>query len=140
MPPSSNNSCNLKGWVISMDNTFPKSEKLYRAIYPPEKASMFWRKDGSVSSAAFADSKGLYAERGNFQSDDEVTAAMLTRFTGYIVSLYAKDCYNVGAILQYLPSKSNIYHSEIHGSQTTPLLSKSQRYHLTRKARILIRS
>ena len=46
-----------------MDNTFPKSEKLYRAVYPPDKVAMFWRRDGSISSAAFADPNGLSVDR-----------------------------------------------------------------------------
>lgn len=119
-----------------MDNTFPKSEKLYRAVYPPDKVAMFWRKDGSISSAAFADPNGLSVDRGNFRLNDIVVSSMLKRFTGRIISLYAKDCQNAGAFLCYLPSKSNKYHSEIHGSKTSVLLSKSQRYYLARKAKI----
>ena len=42
-----------------MDNKFTNTEKLYRAIYPPEVMEMFWRKDGTLSSAAFADANGL---------------------------------------------------------------------------------
>ena len=117
-----------------MDNTFPKTEKLYRTIYPPNRVAMFWRKDGSISSAAFADPNGLSVERGDFRSNDIVISSMLSKFTGHIVSVYARDCYNIGAFLQYLPSKNNIYHSEIHGSKTKALLSKSQRYRLVRKA------
>ena len=119
-----------------MDNIFPKSEKLYRAIYPPDKAAMFWRKDGSISSAAFADPNGLSVERGDFRSTDKVINSMHSKFIGHIVSVYAKNCYSIGAFLRYLPSKYNIYHSEIHGSKTNVLLSKSQRYYLAQKAKI----
>lgn len=35
-----------------MDNTFPNCEKLYRAVFPESYMQMFWRKDGTVSSAA----------------------------------------------------------------------------------------
>ena len=48
-----------------MDNTFELNEKLYRAVYPPDVAEMFWRKDGTISSAAFADPRGLSVNRGN---------------------------------------------------------------------------
>ncbi|MBE5899338.1 MAG: hypothetical protein E7279_07015 [Lachnospiraceae bacterium] len=120
-----------------MDNIFPKTEKLYRAIYPPKVSAMYWRKDGTISSAAFADSQGLSVERGDFRSDNVVVNSMLERFTGYIVSLYARDCFNVGAILRYLPSNNSVYHSEIHGSESKKLLSKSQRYYLAKKARIV---
>lgn len=120
-----------------MDNTFLPNEKLYRAVYPPELASMFWRDDDTLSSAAFADPKGLSVDRGNFRPDSVVVSEMSKRFTGRIISLYVKNCNDVGAYVRYLPSKSNLYHSEIHGSETKVLLSKSQRYQLARKARIM---
>ncbi len=120
-----------------MDNTFLPNEKLYRAVYPPDLASMFWRDDGSLSSAAFADPKGFSVDRGDFRPDSAVVSEMSKRFTGRIISLYVKNCNDVGACVRYLPSKNNLYHSEIHGSETKVLLSKSQRYQLARKARIL---
>ena len=36
-----------------MDNTFPDEESLYRAVYPPEINSMFWKNENTVSSAVF---------------------------------------------------------------------------------------
>ena len=120
-----------------MDNTFNKTEKLYRAVYPPEIAEMYWKKDGTLSSAAFADPKGLSVDRGDYRTDTEVIFSMRERFTGHIISLYVKNCFDVGASVQYKPSRSNPYHSEIHGSETTILLSKSQRLSLARKAVIL---
>lgn len=83
-----------------MDNTFYADEKLYRAVYPPEAVAMFWRKDGSLSSAAFADPKGLSVPR-------------------------------------YCPSRQNPWHSEIRGSETSVLLSKSQRLYLAEKAVVM---
>ena len=121
-----------------MDNTFKKDEKLYRAVYPPEIADMFWKRDGSLSSAAFADANGLSVDRGYYRSDLEVCKDMRSRFTGRIISLYVKNCIDIGAIVKYLPSTSNKYHSEIHGSNETPLLSKSQRRFLAGKA-VLVR-
>ncbi len=120
-----------------MDNSFANTEKLYRAIYPPEIADIFWKIDGSISSAAFADPKGLSVDRGNYRTDDEVLGSMRSRFKGHIVSLYVKNCTDVNALVKFLPSRSNKYHSEIHGSETLPLLSKSQRRHLARSAVIL---
>ncbi len=60
-----------------------------------------------------------------------------SRFDGHIISLYVKNCLDTGAIVEYLPSRSNMYHSEIHGSPTNLLLSKSQRRFLARKAVIV---
>ncbi len=123
-----------------MDEIFNKNEKLYRAVYPPELAEMFWKRDGSLSSAAFADPKGLSVDRGNYRSDDEVVKDMKKRFTGRIISLYVKNCDDAGAVVKYLPSRSNKYHSEIHGSENTPLLSKSQRRFLAGKAVVITSS
>ena len=120
-----------------MDNTFNNDEKLYRAVYPPEIADMYWRRDGSVSSAAFADPKGLSVERGNYRDDPEVVKSMQTRFTGNIVYLYVKSCRDIGAEVLYRPSKHNPYHSEIHGSGSNPLLSKTQRLYLAARSTVL---
>ena len=120
-----------------MDNKFLSDEKLYRAVYPPEIADMFWKNDGSVSSAAFADPNGLSVDRGDYRSDTAVILAMQKKFTGHIISLYVKNCMDIGAAVKYLPSRTNPYHSEIHGSSTVPLLSKSQRRFLASRARIL---
>ena len=127
----------MRDWLRSMDDIFSPEESLYRAIYPPEIVSMFWRKDGTISSAAFADAKGLSVDRGYFRSDSEVIASMRKRFTGIIISLYVIDCLAVKAIVRYLPSKQNPYHSEIHGNNKEPLLTKSQRLYLSRRATIV---
>ena len=120
--------------MIFMDEVFAGTEKLYRAVYPPEIMDMFWKRDGSLSSAAFADPKGLSVDRGNYRTDEEVLADMKKSFTGTIISIYSKHCFDTGAVIHYLPSKRNIYHSEIHGSADTPLLSKIQRRYLAQRA------
>ena len=107
-----------------MDKKFIGNEKLYRAVYPPEIAEIYWKKDGSVSSAAFADPNGLSVDRGYYRADEEVVLDMSQRFTGSIIRVYVKNCSDIGALIKYLPSKKNIWHSEIHGSKTVKLLSK----------------
>ena len=120
-----------------MDEHFDNTEKLYRAVYPPEVADIFWKKDGSVSSAAFADPKGFSVERGDHREDVIVLDSMRRRFSGHIISLYVKNCVDTGAVVKYLPSKKDKYHSEIHGSESVRLLSKSQRRYLAGKAVIM---
>lgn len=119
-----------------MDNTFPDREKLYRAVFPESYKQMFWRKDGTVSSAAFADEEGLSVERGDFRDDKSVIEEMRKFFRGSIISLTVEQCRNVDAIVKYRPSKRSEYHSEIHGSEEKPLLSKSQRRKLATAAKI----
>lgn len=117
-----------------MDNTFEDNEKLYRAVYPPSHPGMFWKKDGSISPSAFADPKGLSVERGLNRDTSEIINKMRKKFTGCIISLNTKNCRDVKAVVKYMPSKDNEYHSEIHGSDTVVLLNKSQRFHLAQVA------
>ena len=120
-----------------MDSNFEISEKLYRAVYPPEVVDIFWKIDGSISSAAFADPRGLSVDRGYDRSDEDVISDMSNRFHGHIISLYVKNCLDTQAVVLYAPSQTNPYHSEIHGSLTSALLSKSQRRYLAKRAVIL---
>ncbi len=117
-----------------MDNEFKSNEKLFRAVYPPETVPMFWRLDGSISSAAFADPKGLSVDREGERETKDAVSFMQSRFQGRIIYVRVKNCSEIGAVVKYLPSKSDPYHSEIHGSEGTALLSKSQRRHLSQKA------
>lgn len=119
-----------------MDDTFTEEEKLYRAVYPPSHPGMFWKRDGSLSPAAFADPKGLSVERGDTRSSEIVLKKMKKTFSGCIVSVTVENCHETDAVVKYLPSNSNKYHCEIHGSPTILLLDKSQRYYLAKKANI----
>ena len=119
-----------------MDSTFSVHEKLYRAVFPESYMQMFWRKDGSVSSAAFTDEDGLSVERGNFREDKIVIEEMCKFFRGCIISLTVEQCKNANAIIKYKPTKRSAYHSEIHGSKDKPLLSKSQRKKLASASKI----
>ena len=119
-----------------MDDTFFPDEKLYRAVYPPEVRNMFWKENGQVSSAAFYDPEGCSVNRGNFRSDDEVVIDMRKHFIGRIVALTVEQCEEIGARVKYKPTK-NLFHSEIHGSDTVILLDKRQRKHLARCAQIV---
>ncbi len=97
---------------------------------------MFWKENGAVSSASFYDSKGCSVDRGNFRTDDEVVDDMKGRFDGRIVSVTVYECEAVKAVIVYKPSK-NLFHSEIHGSDTDVVLSKSQWRHIACKAKIV---
>ena len=88
-----------------MDNTFPNCEKLYRAVFPESYMQMFWRKDGTVSSAAFTDKQGLSVERGDFREDENVIEEMRKFFHGCIISLTVEQCRDVDAVIKYKPSK-----------------------------------
>ena len=120
-----------------MDENFPDDEKLYRAVYPPNLRELFWKEDGTLSSAAFLDKNGLSVERGDGCPDCDVAEAMKKRFTGRIVFVSVGDCRSASAIVLYKPSKISIYHSEIHGSPDNPCLSAGQRRSLAKQATVL---
>ena len=117
-----------------MDSTFRNEEKLFRAVYPPEVVEMFRRFDGRVSSAAFADPKGLSVDREGDRTVKQVVSSLNDRFSGRIIYVRVKNCLEAGASVKYLPSAKNPYHSEIHGNDSVVLLSKSQRRFLASRA------
>lgn len=117
-----------------MDDNFNDSEILYRAVYPPSHPGMFWKKNGKLSPAAFADPKGLSVERGFYRKTEEVVDKMKSFYKGCIISVSVGDCRETEAVVRYMPT-NNEYHSEIHGSDTVKLLNKSQRLHLAEKAK-----
>lgn len=119
-----------------MDNTFYGDEILYRAVLPPEIKDMFWKKNGKVSSAAFYDPYGLSVERGYYRETKDIIEGMRRNFIGPIVSFSVQDCRNADIVVQYLPSETNKYHSEVHGSESEKLLNRKQRNHLTSHAKI----
>ena len=113
-----------------MDKAFPDDELLYRAVYPPEHTSMFWKDNGHVSSAAFLDKKRLSVERGNFRPNETVFSDMKKFFTGRIVSFAVKLCRDVEAFIVYKPTRRSIFHTEVHGNKKQAVLSPSQRRYL----------
>lgn len=119
-----------------MDNEFSLDEKLYRAVYPPSYREMYWKKDGSISSAVFKDRKGLSVERGYFRADNDVIEDMKRFFSGCIISFSVQNCEEVSAVVRYKPSQRSQYHSEVHGGQARILLSPSQCKGLARSAKI----
>lgn len=118
----------------SLNDSFSDIEGLYRAIYPPQIADIYWKANGQLSSAAFKDRRGLSVERGAERSDEQVKQHMSLYFTGLIYRVFVKDCNDINAVVKYLPSRNNVYHSEIHGSENQVVLSQSQAKHLAQKA------
>ena len=119
-----------------MNAHFEPTEKLYRAVYPDP---MFWKRNGKVSSAAFLSRKGgCSVDRGDYRNDDVVVLDMRSRnFKGSIISVTVQDCLDVSAMPIYLPSRTNIYHSEIHRDKEHEQLTAGQRKHLANSATII---
>jgi len=117
-----------------MDAAFKDEEKLYRALKPK---NCFWKSDGSLTSAAFKDSKGLSTDRDGGRDNKVCLEVLNQRFPEQdIVSVQAKSCKEVNACIKYLPEEDNDYHTEIHRSDTEITLSPGQAKHLARCAKI----
>lgn len=120
-----------------MDNTFAGDEKLYRAVWPPSHARMYWKKDGSVSSAAFKDKRGLSVERGYHRDDTTVVETMKTFFSGIVIKVGVDDCHAVNALVLYLATERSRYHSEIHGSRDLVVLDSNQCKYLAEHCKVV---
>ena len=124
----------LEWCVTSMDDTFQDEEYLFRMVRPDTD---YWKADGTLTSAAFKTSNGLSVDRCGDRSFEEAVAAMQARpdLAGTVVSLTVGDCRSAEALVRYLPSRSNIYHSEIHQDATHIKLSPDQAKKLARLAK-----
>ncbi|MBQ0026538.1 MAG: hypothetical protein KBS79_04125 [Lachnospiraceae bacterium] len=119
-----------------MTEQFDVFERLYRAVYPPEIMSMFWKENGEISSAVFKDKRGLSVERAGDRNEDSVLNDMHLFFYGTIISVLVRDCFECRAVPKYLPTRRSKYHSEIHGGEDRILLSQSQCKYLAQRAEI----
>lgn len=118
--------------VQNIKDTFDDEENLYRAVYPN---NMFWRTDGTVTSAAFkSNNGGCSVERSYNRDENQIINTMKNEFTGSIVSVKVKHCKNVSAYVKYKPSTRSKYHSEICGSKEVDSLSAGQRKKIAKNA------
>ena len=116
-----------------MDSKFDESESLVRAVYPESQRPDFWE-NGRLSSAALKDKRGLSVTRTYDRSVKNTVEWMTLHFKGAMVAITVRACTVVQAYVKYCPSKTNEYHSEIHGSQEKIELSDFQAFYLARQA------
>lgn len=111
---------------------FYNSEKLYRAVLPD---GIYIKPDGSVTSAAFKDSKGLSVDREMCRENSKCISFMLGHIDkrylnsgGRIVSITYSQIKDCDLLLKYCPLEdgSNDFHSEIHMSTSKIQLSSSK--------------
>ena len=120
-----------------MDDYFEPTEKLFRAVLPE---GIFWREDGTLTSAAFKDDNGLSVDREGGRSLAEAVAFIQQHLDGQIVWVAVSDCNAKKALVRYLPVEGNAYHSEIHRDEQRKRLSDSQAKYLSRAAQLVIES
>lgn len=112
---------------------FYETEKLYRAILP---YAPFIKDDGSISSGAFKDAKGLSVDRQMKRENNEAVDYIKSQKRGIIVSVMVKECYVKGIRCIYVPTYDNPYHSELHKNKEKKLLTSSQAKYLSKICKI----
>lgn len=117
-----------------MDSKFDETESLIRAVYPENQRPDFWENNGRLSSAALKDKNGLSVTRTYDRSVKDTVEWMTVHFKGAMVAITVKACNDVQAYVKYCPSKTNEYHSEIHGSKDEIELNDFQAHQLARRA------
>ncbi|MCM1166020.1 MAG: hypothetical protein NC299_09255 [Lachnospiraceae bacterium] len=89
------------------ENSVNSTDYVYRAIHPNRN---FIKADGSISSAAFKDPKGLSVEQGLGRADkDVVTHIRQAKLQGKITKISVKVCINANITI-YNDKAKNIYH------------------------------
>ena len=109
-----------------MNKEIQENEHLLRAVYLPNKKPSYWEPDGSVSTAAFKDDKGLSVDRTADRTMEESIEYATNHLHGAIISISAVDCKKAKTLILYRPSKANPFHTEIHQSATVVELSPIQ--------------
>ena len=120
-----------------MSKDFYDSELLFRAILPNP---VFWKSDGSLSSAAFkirSGENGLSVDRQMNRSIDECIAFISQTLQGSIVSVSVSDVHTYGAEVVYDPIEGhNEFHSLIIRNDATKRLTPGQAKNLASIAQI----
>lgn len=112
-------------------------EKLLRAVWKERIPRLWNEKTNRPSSAAFKDSKGLSVDRAGGRSDADAVEYAKAHLQGVMTAATVDMCREIKASPKYLPSRSNPYHSEIHGSDWQVPLSPEQALFLAQHVVIL---
>lgn len=90
-----------------MSNQANNAEHVYRAIHPYRN---FIKADGSISSAAFKDPKGLSVEQGLGRTDKDIVAHIRqTKLQGKVAKIPIEVCNNAN-IKIFDDKAKNIFH------------------------------
>jgi len=112
---------------------FENDERLYRAVLP---GSIFWRHDGTLTSAALKDRKGLSTDRQMRRPHEDCIEFMRKRLRGSIVSVSCENCEEAKAIVQYDKKDDNVFHTLILPDADKLQLTNGQAKRLAVWARI----
>jgi|WetSurMetagenome_2_1015567.scaffolds.fasta_scaffold52319_4 hypothetical protein len=118
----------------NISSVVDNNENLFRAI---KILPQLWDDEfNRPSSAAFKDSKGLSVDRNAERSFDEVITCLKKHFSNLkgVAYFTASSCKNIDLIILYCPTPDDLYHCEIHQSDTCIPLSKASARKLSKLA------
>jgi len=105
-------------------NEIDNEEFLYRKILNKPN---FWKAEfNRHSSAAFKQSNGLSVDRNHTRKDSDIIEQLKNTNIKSIVKIKCETCISIPTFPIYKPEADNIYHSEIHNSNSIILLTKKQ--------------
>lgn len=116
---------------------FEEKELLCRAVLPC--ARFFLKHNGRLSNAAFKDRRGLSVDRQAGRTEEECVRFMKDDrgLHGDVYAVTYHDCEAIEALVLPIPTPNDVFHCEIHGSQTQAELFDEQAMALTLVARCL---
>lgn len=123
-------------------NEYPdNSNCIYRALNP---RMAFEKPDGSISSAAFKDKKGLSVEQQMGRMDTNVAEHMMSYLNGNIAKIRRVICGDCDVIVQPKPLNGNEFHCLLLNSNRTNdenlSLTNSQAKYLARHIDTIIKT
>lgn len=114
-------------------------ELLYRAV--PNKPQLWKSELNKPSSALFKDSMGVSVDRDGNRSQSDIIHFIKENIKGElkaIILIKAQECFKFNAYPLPKPISNNIYHAEIHDSETKISLTDSKAKQLSRACKIAI--
>lgn len=121
-----------------MEIPFSDNELLYRAVLPN---GVFWKPDGTLSSAAFKTrpgENGISVDRQMGRSNKEAVAFILGHLKGKVVAVSVSDVHDCQAEVHYDPiPKENKFHSLIIKNINNPRLTQGQSKELAKAAKLV---
>lgn len=114
-----------------MLNLFAAGEKLYRAVQPKD---MYFKEDGSLSSAAFKSSNGCSVDRGDGRTDIEAADFMMKKLTGDIYRIDVGDCIEKDVFIRHEPVEDDPYHSGLYRDKGLSDMTQGQCKYLSKVA------
>lgn len=122
-----------------LNNHIDDCEYLYRRVITNPN---FWDfEKNQPSSAVFKDSHGTSVDRQADRSDDDIIKSFTSNFSlRAIIKIQTKTCRSLETYPIYKPENNNIYHCEIHDSESKVQISSSKAKKLRDNSEIIFKN